>query len=90
MELPSRSWLANTQEDALRGLRDLVAEVVRDLTDIGETVPAPLSSRSYSGEFNLRVGEQLHAGSPWKPPQNTSASTSTPSADSATPPEPEP
>jgi predicted HicB family RNase H-like nuclease len=23
-------------------------------------VPDPLSSRSYSGKFNLRVGEQLH------------------------------
>jgi predicted HicB family RNase H-like nuclease len=23
-------------------------------------VPEPLSSRSYSGKFNLRLGEQLH------------------------------
>ena len=60
VELPSLSWLADTQEDALRGLRDLVAEVVRDLTDTGEPVPEPLSSRSYSGKFNLRVGEHLH------------------------------
>lgn len=60
LELPSLSWLADTQEDALRGLRDLVVEVVRDLTDSGEPVPEPLSSRSYSGKFNLRVGEQLH------------------------------
>ncbi|MGA7687952.1 MAG: toxin-antitoxin system HicB family antitoxin [Jiangellales bacterium] len=60
LELPSLSWLADTQEDALGGLRDLVAEVTRDLTDTGETVPEPLSSRSYSGKFNLRVGEHLH------------------------------
>ena len=60
VELPSLSWLAATQEDALGGLRDLVAEVVRDMTDTGEPVPEPLSSRSYSGKFNLRVGEQLH------------------------------
>ncbi len=60
LELPSLSWLAGTQEDALRGLRDVVAEVVNDLQDSAEPVPDPLSSRSYSGKFNLRVGEQLH------------------------------
>ena len=60
LEFPSLSWLAVTQEDALRGLRDLITEVVEDLQDSGETVPEQLSSRSYSGKFNLRVGEQLH------------------------------
>lgn len=60
LELPSMSWLASTQEDALHGLRDAIAEVVKDLEDSGEPVPDPLSSRSYSGKFNLRVGEQLH------------------------------
>ena len=60
VELPSLCWLADTQDAALGGLRDLVAEVVQDLTDTGEPVPEPLSSRSYSGKFNLRVGEQLH------------------------------
>ncbi|MFC5042345.1 toxin-antitoxin system HicB family antitoxin [Ornithinimicrobium kibberense] len=25
-----------------------------------EPIPDPLSSRSYSGKFNLRVGERLH------------------------------
>ena len=60
LELPSLSWLTDTQEDALRGLRDLVAEVVGDLAESGEPVPEPLSSRSDSGKFNLRVGEQLH------------------------------
>ena len=60
VEFPSLSWLADTQEGALRGLRDLVAEVVDDLHDNGEPVPEPLSSRVYSGEFNLRVGERLH------------------------------
>ncbi|MGV8966389.1 MAG: type II toxin-antitoxin system HicB family antitoxin [Cellulomonas sp.] len=59
-EFPSLSWLATTQEDALRGLRDLIAEVVHDLHDSGEPIPKQLSSRSYSGKFNLRVGEQLH------------------------------
>ena len=60
LELPSLSWLATTQEEALAGLRDLVTDVVTDLRDTGEPVPEPLSTRVYSGKFNLRVGEQLH------------------------------
>jgi len=60
LELPSLSWLAETQEEALRGLRDLIADVVQEMRDSGEQVPEPLSSRTYSGKFNLRVGEQLH------------------------------
>ena len=60
LELPSLSWLADTQDDALRGMRDLVAETVHDLRANGEQVPEPLSSRTYSGKFNLRVGEHLH------------------------------
>lgn len=60
VEFPSLSWLADTQEDALRGIRDVVHEVVNDLQSSGELVPKPLTSRYYSGKFNLRVGERLH------------------------------
>lgn len=60
LELPSLSWLADTQEDALRGLRELIADVIQDMRDSQEPVPEPLSSRAYSGKFNLRVGERLH------------------------------
>ncbi len=60
LELPSLSWLAPTQEEALSGLRDVVTEVVQDLAEGGEPVPEPLSVRAFSGKFNLRVGEKLH------------------------------
>ena len=60
LEFPSLSWLASTQQEALTGLLDLVADVVRDLSDAVEGVPEPLSERPYSGKFNLRLGEQLH------------------------------
>lgn len=60
LEFPSLSWLADTQEAAIRGLRDLLAEVIDDLRGNHEPIPEPLTSRSYSGKFNLRVGEQLH------------------------------
>lgn len=60
LELPSLSWLAPTQDEALHGLRDLVETVVEDMHRNGESIPEPLSSRTYSGKFNLRVGERLH------------------------------
>ena len=60
LEFPSLSWLAGTQERALKGLRTVVTDVVDDLRRSAEPVPEPLSSRTYSGKFNLRVGEQLH------------------------------
>ena len=59
-EFPSLSWLADTQDDALHGLAALIAEVVDDVRADGEPVPEPLSSRAFSGKFNLRVGTQLH------------------------------
>ena len=59
-EFSSLSWLAGTQAAALQGLVDLVADTVDDLVAAGEAVPAPLSERTYSGRFNLRVGESLH------------------------------
>jgi len=60
IEFPSLSWLAETQAAALQGLVDLVADTVTDLIAEGEAVPEPMSERSYSGKFNLRVGEGLH------------------------------
>ena len=60
LELPSLSWLAPTQDEALHGLRDLVDTVIEDMHRNGEPIPEPLSSRAYSGKFNPRVGERLH------------------------------
>lgn len=59
-EFPALSWLAGSQVTALEGLVALVADTVADLVAGGEAVPEPLSERSYSGRFNLRVGETLH------------------------------
>ncbi|GHJ11756.1 hypothetical protein TPA0907_61230 [Micromonospora humidisoli] len=59
-EFPSLSWLAPSQIEALQGLQDLLSEVVADLEQQGEEVPEPYADRSYSGKFNVRVGESLH------------------------------
>lgn len=60
VEFPSLSWLAGTPEAALTGLRGLVDEVVADMRDADEEIPEPLSTRHYSGKFQLRLGEDLH------------------------------
>lgn len=57
-EFPSLSWLADSPEDALAGIRTVVAEVVEDLTANYEAVPEPLavfgSSSSWAGLKLLR------------------------------------
>lgn len=59
-EFPSMSWLGPTQLEALQGLERLLARTVADLAKHGEEIPQPLVDRTYSGKFNLRVGEALH------------------------------
>lgn len=59
-EFPSLSWLAKTPELALKGIRKVVDNVVKDMDKHGEAVPAPISSRHYSGKFMVRVPPQVH------------------------------
>jgi predicted RNase H-like HicB family nuclease len=59
-EFPSLSWLAATPEKALRGIRELVAEVVEDLRSEGEGTPQPIATKQYSGRFMLRVPPEVH------------------------------
>lgn len=60
VEFPSLSWLAPSQLEALQGLEALLAGVIGDMQEQGEAVPEPISERSFSGKFNLRLGEKLH------------------------------
>jgi len=59
-EFPSLSWLASTPETALKGIRDLVSEVVADMKNTGEDAPNPIACRSYSGKFMVRVPPDVH------------------------------
>jgi len=59
-ELPSLSWLAATPEEALTGIRQLVAEVIKDMQGNGEIIPEPLSEKRYSGEFRVRIPPEVH------------------------------
>jgi len=59
-EFPSLSWLAKTPEAALKGIRELVADVRKDLRENGETIPEPIACRRYSGKFMVRVPPEIH------------------------------
>jgi predicted HicB family RNase H-like nuclease len=60
VEFPSLSWLANTPEAALKGIRKVVAEVAADMQASGEALPAPLAEKHYSGEFRVRIPPEVH------------------------------
>lgn len=59
-EFPSLSWVASTPEEALRGIRKIVAESVADMKKNAEHVPEPVSTKSYSGKFMVRVPPFVH------------------------------
>jgi predicted RNase H-like HicB family nuclease len=59
-EFPSLSWLAPSPEDALHGIREIVAGVVQDMKKNGEPVPEPVATKKYSGKFIVRVPPEVH------------------------------
>ncbi len=60
VEFPSLSWLDVAPEEALKGIRQVVAEVVVDLETNGEPVPEPIASKKFSGKFMVRIPPELH------------------------------
>ena len=59
-EFPSLSWLAESPEQALAGIRRVVRTAVADMRIAGENVPEPLAERRYSGHFMVRVPPEVH------------------------------
>ena len=59
-EFPSLSWLAATPEQALEGIRVVVANVVSDMQSTGEVVPEPLATKRFSGRFMVRIPPEVH------------------------------
>ncbi|MBX9879274.1 MAG: type II toxin-antitoxin system HicB family antitoxin [Candidatus Obscuribacterales bacterium] len=59
-EFPSLSWLDSSPEQALKGIRQTVNEVVGDMESSGESIPIPLSEKHYSGEFRVRIPPEVH------------------------------
>ncbi|MFC1533022.1 type II toxin-antitoxin system HicB family antitoxin [Thermodesulfobacteriota bacterium] len=59
-ELPGLSWLAQTPEAALKGIRKVVAEGVQLMKSDSDPIPEPLSNKKYSGKFSVRIPPDIH------------------------------
>ncbi len=59
-EFPSLSAHGKSQEQALTELKSVVALVLEDLEQAKEAIPEPLSTRKYSGRFQVRLPKELH------------------------------
>lgn len=59
-EFPSLSWLADTPEATLRGIRSMVSEAVTDMQSNNEPIPQPLAIRHFSGKFQVRIPPDIH------------------------------
>lgn len=59
-EFPSLSWLAESPEEALHGIRQIVGDVVADMETNNEDIPVAISIRQFSGKFMLRIPPELH------------------------------
>ncbi len=59
-EFPSLSWLDNTQELALKGIRNVVSEVISEMKSNNESIPEPLAIKNYSGKFTVRIPSDVH------------------------------
>ncbi len=60
IEFPSLSWLAADEMSALRGLKDMVRDVIEDMRANGEPIPEALADKTYSGQLSLRLPPDLH------------------------------
>ena len=60
LEFPSLSWLDDSPEKAISGIRAVVTECIQDMNASGEKIPEPISTKQYSGKFMVRVPPHLH------------------------------
>ncbi len=59
-EFPGLSWLSKTPEAALKGIRNIVADITNDMKENGEKIPQPIANKNYSGKFMVRVPPEVH------------------------------
>ena len=59
-EFSSLSWLDKTHEAALKGIREIVQGVIKDMSQAGEEIPEPIACKRYSGKFMVRVPPEVH------------------------------
>jgi predicted HicB family RNase H-like nuclease len=60
VEFPSLAAHGDTQEEALREIKNAVEFVLSDLSENNEQIPEPFGKRNFSGKLVLRMPEYLH------------------------------
>lgn len=59
-EFPSLAAHGETQEEALREIKNVVEFALKDLTELKESIPEPFGKRSFSGRLVLRMPGYMH------------------------------
>jgi uncharacterized protein YdhG (YjbR/CyaY superfamily)/predicted RNase H-like HicB family nuclease len=73
VEFPSLSRPAKSPEAALKGIRRVVEKPVQDMENNAESPPTPISGRSFSGKFVVRIPPEVHRALAVKAPDATEA-----------------
>ncbi len=60
VEFPSLSWLDESPESALKGIREVVEDVIKDIKLNGASPPKPVSCKNFSGKFVVRIPPEVH------------------------------
>jgi predicted HicB family RNase H-like nuclease len=61
LEFPSRYSRAPTARAAIEAIEREIADAVAEMVEFGDALPAPLTDRTYSGNFVVRTSPALHA-----------------------------
>lgn len=59
-EFPELSSIEDSQQEAFRGILDLVTFLLDEMKQEGVEPPPPLTKRNYSGEIRLRMPKEVH------------------------------
>lgn len=60
VEFPELSWFGVSPESALKGIRKVVEDVIKEMMENGESPPDPLFERKFSGKFVVRIPPEIH------------------------------
>lgn len=60
LEFPSLSNLAESQEEALRGMVEVVRDALSIISEEGREPPQPLGTKQFSGHLSLRIPPEEH------------------------------
>jgi predicted HicB family RNase H-like nuclease len=59
-EFPNLSYLHENRNATLEGITNLVRDIVLDMETNGEEIPEPITEKTYSGKFQVRITPELH------------------------------